>query len=99
MQINKEFIKKGDNDSQILIPIKLQSGDFVKDIQNTLIVNKSKTLSDKKHGVHNQNVSSVNCIRQSISDSDSISFLKGRRLTKHEDVGTETNKKFKRNEC
>lgn len=98
LQIKQEFIKKGDNENQILIPIKLHPGDLVKDIQNTLIGNKNKTLGDKKHGVHNQNVSSVNCIRQSAGESDSNSFLKTRRVNKLEDVVNES-KKFKRNEC
>ncbi|CAG5040142.1 unnamed protein product [Parnassius apollo] len=99
VSIKQEFIKKVENENQILIPIKLHTSDLVKDIQNTLIVNKSKTMSDKKHGVHNQNVSSVNCIRQNVSESDSNSFLKARRINKLEDVVNESNKKFKRNEC
>lgn len=100
LQIKPEFIKKGDNENQILIPIKLHTSDLVKDIQNSLIVNKnSKTFGDKKHGVHNQNVSSVNCIRQNVSESDSNSFLKTRRINKLEDVVSESSKKFKRNEC
>lgn len=100
VQIKQEFIKKGDNENQILIPIKLHTSELVKDIQNTLIVNKNnKTLSDKKHGVHNQNVTSLNCIRQNVSESDSSSFLKSRRVNKLDDVMNESNKKFKRNEC
>lgn len=100
VQIKQEFIKKGDNENQILIPIKLHtSSDLVKDIQNTLIVNKNKTMSDKKHGVHNQNVSSLNCIRQNVTESDSNSFLKTRRINKLDDVMNESSKKFKRNEC
>lgn len=91
-------IKKGDND-QILIPINLHTSEFVKDIQNSLIANKNnKSVGEKKHGVHNQSVSSVNCIRQNISDSESNTFLKGRRI-KLDDVVTESSKKFKRNEC
>lgn len=97
--IKQEFIKKGENENEIYIPIKLQGSDLVKDIQNTYIVNKSKTLSDKKYGVHNQNVPSVNCIRQNSSDSDGNTFLKARRINKIEDVVNESNKKFKRNEC
>lgn len=84
---------KGDN----LIPIKVHT-DLVKDIHNTYIVNKSKTLSDKKYGVHNQNVSSVNCVRQNVSESDSNSFIKMKRINKLEDAVTE-NKKLKKNEC
>ncbi|XP_063820895.1 uncharacterized protein LOC135071072 isoform X2 [Ostrinia nubilalis] len=100
VQIKPEFIKKGDNENQILIPIKFPTSELVKDIQNTLIVNKhNKTLSDKKHGVHNQNVTSLNCIRQTVSESDSSSFLKSRRVNKLDDVMNESNKKFKRNEC
>uniref|UniRef100_S4PY82 Sentrin/sumo-specific protease senp7 n=5 Tax=Pararge aegeria TaxID=116150 RepID=S4PY82_9NEOP len=95
VQIKPEMIKNSEN--QIIY--KLHPSDLVKDIQNTLIVNKSKTLSDKKYGVHNQNVSSVNCVRQNVSENDSNSFLKGRRINKLEDVVTESNKKFKRNEC
>lgn len=100
VQIKQEFIKKGDNENQILIPIKFaQTSDLVKDIQNTLIVNKNnKTVNDKKHGVHNQNVSSLNCIRQNVSDGDSNSFLKARRI-KLDDVMNESSKKFKKNEC
>lgn len=95
--IKQDFIKKGDSDNQILIPIKITS-DF-KDIQNTLIVNKNnKTQGDKKHGVHNQNVTNINCIRQSMGESDS-SFLKSRRVNKLDDVMNETSKKFKKNEC
>ncbi|CAB3221398.1 unnamed protein product [Arctia plantaginis] len=93
------YIKKGDNENQILIPIKLTSSDLVKDIQNTLIVNKNnKTLGDKKHGVHNQNVTNLNCIRQNMGESDS-SFMKSRRVNKLDDVINETSKKFKKNEC
>lgn len=100
VQIKQEFIKKGDSENQILIPIKLHTSDLVKDIQNTLIVNKNnKTLGDKKHGVHNQNVSNMNCIRQNIGESDSNSFLKSRRVNKLDDVMNETSKKFKKNEC
>ncbi|XP_026729265.1 uncharacterized protein LOC113494928 isoform X2 [Trichoplusia ni] len=100
VQIKQEFIKKGDSENQILIPIKLHTSDLVKDIQNTLIVNKNnKTLGDKKHGVHNQNVSNINCIRQNIGESDSNSFLKSRRVNKLDDVMNETSKKFKKNEC
>lgn len=99
MQIKPEFVKKSDNENQILIPIKFHTSDLVKDIQNTLIVNKSKNFSDKKYGVHNQNVSSVNCVRQNVSESDGNSFIKMRRLNKLEDVVTESNKKFKRSEC
>lgn len=101
LQIKPEFIKKGgDHENQILIPIKLHTAsDFVKDIQNTLLVNKNKTLGDKKQGVHNQNVSGVNCVRQSMSESDSNSFLKTRKISKLEDVVNESSKKFKRNEC
>ncbi|KAI5633786.1 sentrin-specific protease 7 [Phthorimaea operculella] len=100
LQIKQEFIKKGDNENQILIPIKLHTSDLVKDIQNTLIVNKNnKTLGDKKQGVHNQNVSSVNCVRQTVSEGDGSSFLKARRVNKLEDVVTDSSKKFKRNEC
>lgn len=100
VQIKQEFIKKGDSENQILIPIKLHTSDLVKDIQNTLIVNKNnKTLGDKKHSVHNQNVSNLNCIRQSIGESDSHSFLKSRRVNKLDDVMNETSKKFKKNEC
>lgn len=99
MQIKPEFVKKSDNENQILIPIKFHTSDLVKDIQNTLIVNKSKNFSDKKYGVHNQNVSSVNCVRQNVSESDGNSFIKMRRLNKVEDVVTESNKKFKRSEC
>lgn len=98
--VKQEFIKKGDSENQILIPIKLHtSSDLVKDIQNSLIVNKSnKTLGDKKHSVHNQNVSSINCIRQNVSESDGSSFLKSRRVNKIDDI-TESSKKFKRSEC
>ena len=103
VQLKQEFIKKGDSENQILIPIKLHThtSDLVKDIQNTLIVNKNnKSLGDKKHGVHNQNVSNVNCIRQNIGESDSHhSFLKSRRVNKLDDVMNETSKKFKKNEC
>lgn len=100
LQIKPEFIKKGENENQILIPIKLHTtSELVKDIQNTLIVNKNKTLGDKKHGVHNQNVSGVNCVRQSMGESDSNSFLKTRKISKLEDVVNESSKKFKRNEC
>lgn len=100
IQIKPEFIKKSDNENQILIPIKLHTSDLVKDIQNTLIVNKNnKTLGDKKHGVHNQNVSNLNCIRQNIGESDGHSFLKTRRVNKLDDVMNETSKKFKKNEC
>lgn len=101
LQIKPEFIKKGDNENQILIPIKLHASDLVKDIQNSLIVNKNnKTFGDKKHGgVHNQNVSSVNCIRQNAGESDSNSFLKTRRINKLDDAVSESSKKFKRNEC
>lgn len=100
LQIKPEFIKKGgEHENQILIPIKLHTtSDFVKDIQNTLIVNKNKTLGDKNKGVHNQNVSGVNCVRQSMGDSDSNTFLKTRKINKLEDVN-ESSKKFKRNEC
>lgn len=100
VQIKQEFIKKGDSENQILIPIKLHTSDLVKDIQNTLIVNKNnKTLGDKKHGVHNQNVSNINCIRQNIGESDGHhSFLKSRRVNKLDDAN-ETCKKFKKNEC
>ncbi|RVE49476.1 hypothetical protein evm_005907 [Chilo suppressalis] len=101
VQIKQEFLKKGDNENQILIPIKLHTSDLVKDIQNTLIVNKNnKTIGDKKHGVHNQNITGLNCNRQNVSESDSNSFLKSRRVNKLEDVMNESNnKKFKRNEC
>ncbi|KAJ2946995.1 hypothetical protein O0L34_g16339 [Tuta absoluta] len=100
LQLKSEFIKKGDNENQILIPIKLHTSDLVKDIQNTLIVNKNnKTLGDKKQGVHNQNVSSLNCVRQTVSEGDGSSFLKARRVNKLEDVVTDSSKKFKRNEC
>lgn len=101
MQIKQDFLKKADNENQLLIPIKLHTSELVKDIQNTLIVNKNnKTLSDnKKHGVNNQSVASLNYIRQNVSESDSSSFLKSRRVTKLDDVMNETNKKFKRNEC
>lgn len=93
------YIKKGDNENQILIPIKLTSSDLVKDIQNTLIVNKNnKTFGDKKHGVHNQNVTNLNCIRQNMGESDS-SFMKSRKVSKLDDVINETGKKFKKNEC
>lgn len=96
VQIKPEIVKNSEN--QIIY--KLHTSDLVKDIQNTLIVNKSKTLSDKKYGMHNQNVSSVNCVRQNVSENDSNSFLKGRRINKLEDVVTDSsNKKFKRNEC
>lgn len=99
VQIKQEFIKKGDSENQILIPIKLHTSDLVKDIQNTLIVNKNnKNLGDKKHGVHNQNVTSINCIRQSMGESDS-SFLKSRRVNKLDDVMNDSSKKFKKNEC
>ncbi|KOB73014.1 Sentrin/sumo-specific protease senp7 [Operophtera brumata] len=99
LQIKQELFKKGDSENQILIPIKLHTSDIVKDIQNTLIVNKNnKTMVDKKHSLHNQNSSNIN--RQSVGDSDTSSFLKGRRVTKLEDVVNETsNKKIKRNEC
>nr|XP_032510951.1 uncharacterized protein LOC116765553 isoform X5 [Danaus plexippus plexippus] len=96
VQIKQEYGKKGDNENQIVIPIKLHSSDLV---QNSLIVNKGKNFSDKKHGVNNQTVSSVNCVRQNVSESDSNSFLKGRRINKLEDVVNDSNKKFKRNEC
>lgn len=102
VQIKQEFIKKGDSENQILIPIKLHTSEFVKDIHNTLLVNKSnKTMGDKKYGVHNQNVTNLNCVRQSVneSDSNSNSFLKSRRGNKLEDVINESSKKFKRNEC
>lgn len=101
VQIKQELIKKGDNENQLSIPIKLHTSELVKDIQNTLIVNKNnKTLGDnKKHGVHNQSVTSLNCIRQNVSESDSSSFLKSRRVNKLDDVMNETSKKFKRNEC
>lgn len=102
VQIKQEFIKKGDSENQILIPIKLHTSEFVKDIHNTLLVNKSnKTMGDKKYGVHNQNVTNLNCVRQSVneSDSNSNSFLKSRRSNKLEDVINESSKKFKRNEC
>lgn len=96
VQIKPEIVKNSEN--QIIY--KLHTSDLVKDIQNTLIVNKSKTLSDKKYGMHNQNVSSVNCVRQNVSENDTNSFLKGRRINKLEDVVTDSsNKKFKRNEC
>lgn len=96
VQIKPEIVKNSEN--QIIY--KLHTSNLVKDIQNTLIVNKSKTLSDKKYGMHNQNVSSVNCVRQNVSENDSNSFLKGRRINKLEDVVTDSsNKKFKRNEC
>lgn len=88
---------KGDND-HILIPIKVHTTDVVKDSYNTFIVNKSKTLSDKKYGVHNQNVSSVNCVQQSVSESDGNTIIKMKRINKLEDAVTE-NKKLKKNEC
>ncbi|CAK1553593.1 unnamed protein product [Leptosia nina] len=95
MQIKQDFIKKGDNENQLIIPIKLHPSNDI----NALIVNKSKTIGDKKHSVHNQNVSNMNCVRQSVSDSDN-SFLKTRRINnKLEDIMTETIKKFKKNEC
>lgn len=101
LQIKQELFKKGDSENQILIPIKLHTSDIVKDIQNTLIVNKNnKTMVDKKHSLHNQNSSNINsCMRQSVGESDTSSFLKGRRTTKIDDVVNESNKKFKRNEC
>ncbi|VVC99428.1 unnamed protein product [Leptidea sinapis] len=95
MQIKQEFIKKGDNENQILIPIKVHSSDL---IHNNILVNKSKALSDKKHGVYNHSVSSVNCVRQNVSDSDT-SFLKTRRINKLDDIVTEGSKKFKKNDC
>lgn len=99
VQIKSQFIKKGDNENQILIPIKFQAGELVKDIQNTIIVNKNnKIIGDKKQGVQNQSVSSVNCTRQNASDSDSNPFLKTRRI-KIDDGVIESSKKFKRNEC
>ncbi|KAL4706533.1 hypothetical protein ACJJTC_015731 [Scirpophaga incertulas] len=98
MQIKQEFLKKGDNESQILIPIKLHTSDLVKDIQSTLLVNKNHKIIDKKHGLH-QGVTTLNCIRQSVGESDSNSFLKSRRLNRLDDSVSETNKKFKRNEC
>ncbi|XP_014363724.2 uncharacterized protein LOC106715044 isoform X1 [Papilio machaon] len=91
-------IKKNDTENKIFIPLKLHTSDVVKDFQNTLLVTKNKTLGDKKYGVHNQNVSNVNCIRQNPSDSDGSMFLKARRINKLEDVN-ESSKKFKRNEC
>ncbi|XP_063379205.1 uncharacterized protein LOC134666031 isoform X1 [Cydia fagiglandana] len=99
LQLKPGFIKKGDNENQILIPIKLHSSsELVKDIQNTLLVNKNnKSMGDKKHGVNNQNVSSVH-FRQTVSESDGNSFLKTRRINKLDDVN-ESSKKFKRNEC
>lgn len=98
IHVKPEFIKKNDNDNQILI--KLHPSELVKDIQNTLIVNK-KNLSDKKHGVNNQNSSNINCFRQNVSESDgnSNSFLKTRRVNKLDDVMNDSSKKFKRNEC
>lgn len=102
VQINQEIIKKGDSENQVLVPIKLHSTSDIKDIHNTLIVNKnSKSMSDKKNNVHNQqSVSSMNCIRQTVvSESDGISFLKSRRVNKLDDVVNDACKKFKRNEC
>ncbi|XP_047986051.1 LOW QUALITY PROTEIN: uncharacterized protein LOC125226181 [Leguminivora glycinivorella] len=98
LQLKPGFIKKGDNENQILIPIKLHSSsELVKDIQNTLLGNKNnKSMGDKKHGVNNQNVSSVH-FRQTVSESDGNSFLKTRRVNKLDDVNE--SKKFKRNEC
>lgn len=100
VQLKQEFIKKGDSENQILIPIKLHTTSDIKDFQNTLLVNKnSKTIGDKKNSVHNQSVSNLNCIRQAVGESDSISFLKSRRVNKLEDVVNDSSKKFKRNEC
>lgn len=99
LQIKPGFIKKGDNENQILIPIKLHtSSELVKDIQNsfTLGNKNNKTLGDKKH-VNNQTVSSVHS-RQTVSESETNSFLKSRRINKLDDVVTDS-KKFKRNEC
>lgn len=99
VQIKPEFVKKGDNESQILIPLKFSSELLVKDIQNTLINNKNKTYGDKKHSVNNQNVSSVNCIRQNATESETNSFLKTRKINKLDDAVNDSCKKFKRNEC
>ncbi|KAG7299477.1 hypothetical protein JYU34_016438 [Plutella xylostella] len=98
VQIKPEFVKKSDNEAQIMRPIKCSS-DLVKDIQNSLMGTKNKTYGDKKYGVNNQNVSSVNFIRQSASESETNSFLKTKKINKIDDPGNETCKKFKRNEC
>lgn len=100
LQIKQDLFKKSDSENQILIPIKMHTSELVKDIQNSLIINKNnKLMGDKKHSLHNQNTSNLNSsIRQSIGESDSSSFLKGRRVTKLDDVN-ESSKKFKRNEC
>lgn len=99
-QIKQELFKKSDSENQILIPLKVHTSDIVKDIQDSLIVNKnSKTMGDKKHSLQSQNTSNLNCIRQSVGESDSSSSLKGRRVTKLDDVVNESSKKFKRNEC
>lgn len=97
VQIKPEFVKKSDNDNQILIPIKLSS-DMVKDIQNTLISNKNKSLGDKKHIVNSQNVSSVNFIRQNSGESETNTFFKTRKISKIDDSVHEPIKKFKKNE-
>lgn len=91
------FPIKNDNENKIYIPLKLQTSD-VKDFQNKLLVTKNKTIGDKKYGVHNQNVSSLNCVRQNSSDNDGNMLLKTRRINKLEDIN-ESSKKFKRNEC
>lgn len=101
LQIKQELFKKSDSENQILIPLKMHTSDLVKDIQNSLIVNKNnKTIGDRKHSLHNQNSSNLNSgIRQSVGESDNSAFLKGRRVTKLDDVLNESSKKFKRNEC